>query len=233
MSKSNGLETGFLSLYFTAVAIPNIADNAAAAPATNLYVSLHTADPGEGGNQSTNEISYTGPYARVPVPRSVVGWTISGTSPTQATNAGIIQFAKCTGVADQTTALYWGIGRSPSGAGILDYSGPLGSSLGLGTGKASNDTVTIPGLSGAAVGDKVVAVAIPNGTIPAGITEGTVYFLKTVAGNDVTLSTTSGGSLLDITADGACWFVKMSGIVQVSQNIAPNFAAGTILVFED
>lgn len=232
MSKSNGLETSWLALYFNATAIANIADNAASTPATNLYVSLHTADPGEAGNQTTNEVSYTG-YARVAVARTTGGWTVSGTAPTQVANAAQIQFPKSTGVADDTTALYWGIGRSTSGAGTLDYSGPLGASLGLGTGKASNDTITIPGLSGLSVGDKLVAVAFPNGTIPTGITEGTVYFCKTVSTNDITISATSGGATLDITADGACWFVKMSGLVRVTQNVQPTFAIGTVVVQED
>ncbi len=41
-----------------------IADNAATSPITNLYVSLHTGDPGEAGDQTTSEAAYTS-YARV------------------------------------------------------------------------------------------------------------------------------------------------------------------------
>ena len=59
------------------LAIANLADNAASSPLTNLYVALHTADPGESGTQSTNEISYTS-YARVAVARSSAGWTVTG-----------------------------------------------------------------------------------------------------------------------------------------------------------
>src|SRR3990172_6419624 len=64
MSKSNSLETSLLALLFNATAIANIADNAALAPLTNLYVSLHTGDPGEGGAQTASEATYTS-YARV------------------------------------------------------------------------------------------------------------------------------------------------------------------------
>jgi len=46
--------------------IASIADNAASSPNTNLFVALHTADPGVGGNQTTNEVGYTS-YARVAV----------------------------------------------------------------------------------------------------------------------------------------------------------------------
>ena len=41
----------------------------AASTAGSLYLSLHTADPTAGGNQSSSEISYTG-YSRQAVARS-------------------------------------------------------------------------------------------------------------------------------------------------------------------
>ena len=68
MSKGNTFENDFLKLIFNGTAIANIADNAASDPLANLYVSLHSADVGEGGNQGTNEIAY-GDYARVAVVR--------------------------------------------------------------------------------------------------------------------------------------------------------------------
>lgn len=58
MSKGNTFENDLLLLIFNATAIGNIADNAASSPLTNLYVSLHTGDPGEAGNQTTNECAY-------------------------------------------------------------------------------------------------------------------------------------------------------------------------------
>jgi hypothetical protein len=54
-SFTNGTESALLSLIFTATNWANIADNTATAPLTNLFVSLHTADPGEAGSQTTNE----------------------------------------------------------------------------------------------------------------------------------------------------------------------------------
>ena len=60
MSKSNTFENELLALIFNGTGIANLADNAVSGPLTNLYLALHTADPGEGGDQSTNEISYTG-----------------------------------------------------------------------------------------------------------------------------------------------------------------------------
>lgn len=228
MSKSNGLENSWLLAYFNAIPIANIVDNAAASPVTSLIVSLYSADPGEAGNQATNELAYT-PYARVGVVRTSSGWTVAGN---QATNAGTISFPKCTGVADDVTATYWGIGRSLTGNGTLDYSGVLGSFLGPGTAKASNDTITIPGLSGVAVGDKIIAIATPTGSIPGNVTEGTIYFAKTVSGNDITISTTSGGSPLDITTDGACFWVKAS-VLRVTENVLPQLSPSQITITED
>lgn len=227
MSKSNGYENSSLLLYFNATPISGVADNAASSPATQWFVSLHTADPGEAGNQSTNEIAFT-PYARQPLARTSSGWTVSGN---QVSNAGALTYPKCTGVADDTTAEYFGIGTLVSGAGRLDWSGPLGSYLGLGTATVA-DTITIPGLSGLSVGDKVCAISTPTATIPAGVTEGTIYFAKTVSGNDITISATSGGATLDITAAGACFWIKL-GVVRVTQNIQPTIAIGQLVLTDD
>lgn len=119
MSKGNTFENDLLKLIFNAVAIANLADNAASAPATNLYVSLHTADPGEAGDQTTSETSYTG-YARIAVARTSGGWTVTGASVSPAAN---INFGSCT--AGSATITHFGIGTASSGAGKLLYSGTV------------------------------------------------------------------------------------------------------------
>ena len=95
---------------------------------TNLYVSLHTADPGEGGSQTTSECDY-GSYARVTVARTSGGWTVSGTA---ATNAALIQFPQCTSGSE--TATYVAIGTASSGTGQILVSGALSSSLAISSG---------------------------------------------------------------------------------------------------
>src|SRR5215471_19642939 len=77
--KANTYDNDLLKLLFNATPIPNIADNAATSPLTNLYLSLHTADPGAGGNQNTSEATYTS-YARVAVARTTGGFTVSSNS---------------------------------------------------------------------------------------------------------------------------------------------------------
>ena len=128
MSMSNAFETEILDLIFNNAAIANIGDVGGLLPsatAGSLYVSLHTADPGEGGNQGTNETVYTN-YARIAVARSGAGWTISGNT---ATNAALIQFPQCG--ATGATITYVGVGVSPTAAdsGLLLFSGQLSSTL--------------------------------------------------------------------------------------------------------
>lgn len=119
MSKSNAFENDLLELIFNGVAIANLADNAASSPLTNLYVSLHTADPGEAGDQSTNETTYTS-YARVAVARTAGGWTVTGNSVSPVAN---IDFPAATGGSGTIT--YFGVGSASSGAGVLYYSGTV------------------------------------------------------------------------------------------------------------
>lgn len=116
MSKSNTTETDFLSYTFKATPFTW---NASA----NLYVSLHTADPTDAGDQSSFEATY-GSYSRVEVVRSVVGWSVSGNT---AQNAALIQFPQSTGGTNVLT--YVAIGLSSSGATQILYSGQLNSSL--------------------------------------------------------------------------------------------------------
>lgn len=121
--KSNYLQSGLLALIFNATTIANLAENASVSPLTSLYVALHTADPGNGGNQSTSELSYTG-YARVAVARTSGGWVVSGTSPTVVQPAANITFPTSTGGTGGTVT-NWSIGTAPSGAGNILYSGPV------------------------------------------------------------------------------------------------------------
>ena len=129
MSKGNTFENDLLNLIFRATAIANIADNAGTSPLTNLYVSLHTADVGEAGNQETNEATYTS-YARVAVLRSSSGWTESTAGATD--NVAAIEFPEATGGSESIT--HFAVGTAASGTGKVLYKGQLTSSLAVSTG---------------------------------------------------------------------------------------------------
>lgn len=128
MSKSNTFENDLLKLIFNATAIANIADNAASSPLTNLYVSLHTSDPGEAGNQTTNECAYTS-YARVAVARTSGGWTVTANSVSPVAD---ITFPACTGGSE--TATHWAVGTASSSTGKILYSGAISPTIAISTG---------------------------------------------------------------------------------------------------
>ena len=131
MSMTNAAEANLLNLLFLNIDWANIGDVAGlqnSATAGSFYVSLHTADPGESGNQSTSETSYTS-YARVAVARAGGGWTLTAQT---ISNTALVQFPQCTG--GSSTVSYFGIGTDSSGAGNLLMSGPLTSSLSISNG---------------------------------------------------------------------------------------------------
>lgn len=130
MSKTNTFEADNLKLVFQAIPIANLADNAASSPATALYISLHTSDPGEAPalGQSTSETAYTN-YARVSVSRDATEWTVTtdGSGVTEVTNAFEISFPQCG--ATGSTVTHFSVGTAASGAGKVLYKGQLNSPL--------------------------------------------------------------------------------------------------------
>lgn len=225
MSKGNTFENDWLKLIFQATAIANIADNAASSPLTNLYVALHTADPGEAGDQTTSEATYTG-YARVAVARTSGGWAISANA---VDNVAAITFGQCT--AGSNTITHWSIGVAASAASKILYKGSLGTSVQGPFTAATNDDITIPGHT-LVVDDRVSFYPVAGSSLPTGITEGTIYWVKTSATNVITISTTQGGGTLDITAVGDGIAFKAS-VLAVSVNVTPEFAAGVLDITED
>ena len=117
MSKGNTTENDVIKIVFRNNYDPSWRTQA------NLYLALHTADPGEGGNQTTNEAGYTG-YQRVAVAKDATGWDITDN---QASNAALIQFPQCTGGSETITHV--SIGTAVTGTGQILYSGALNASL--------------------------------------------------------------------------------------------------------
>lgn len=128
MTKTNNWENSLLLLLFNATATTNVADNAASSPLTNLYVSLHTSDPGETGTQSTSECNY-GSYARVAVARSGSGWTVTANS---VSPVAAINFPEAT--SGTNTATHFGVGSLSSGSGVLYYKGAISPNISITSG---------------------------------------------------------------------------------------------------
>lgn len=229
MSKSTTWGNGLLLLVFNNTTFSALGDATgiqASGTAGNIYLSLHTDDPAIGGSQTTNEASYTG-YARQAVARSGAGWTVSGR---QVINAALIQFGNCTAGGPQEIR-FVGYGTAVSGTGKLLYRVPVGvATAPKGFTAVVADTVTVPGHA-LAVNDKVVCRPTDALTLPTGITEAAVLFVKTVSGNDLTLSATLGGATLDITAAGGGIIAKLVPLT-VDTNINPQYAAGQLVLNE-
>ena len=124
---TNSFETSLLNLIFINLDIANIGDAAGlqnSAAAGSLYISLHTASPGEAGSQTTNEASYTN-YARVAVARSAAGWTVTAN---EVTNDADITFPQS---GSSQTLTHWGVGTDSSGAGTLLFHGVLDASMSI------------------------------------------------------------------------------------------------------
>ena len=127
-AKGSTFDNDLLKLIFNGTAIANIADNAASSPLTNLYLSLHTASPGAGGNQTTNESAYTS-YARVAVARTSGGWTVTGAS---VSPVATISFPAATGGSETVT--YIAIGTASSGTGKILYYGAISPTIAVSNG---------------------------------------------------------------------------------------------------
>jgi hypothetical protein len=121
MSKGNTFENDVVKLVFNGTAFSWNANS-------DLYVGLHTADPGEAGSQTTSECAF-GSYARQTVARTSGGWTVSGNT---ASNTAVISFPECTSGSETVTHVT--IGTASSGAGQILYKGALNASRSVSSG---------------------------------------------------------------------------------------------------
>jgi hypothetical protein len=127
MGTGSTFANDILKLIFQATAIANIADNAATSPLTNLFASLHTADPSS-GNQTTSEAAYTS-YARVSVARTSGGWTVSTNT---VVPVATISFPAATGGSE--TESYAAIGSATSGTGKVLFAGAISPTIAVSSG---------------------------------------------------------------------------------------------------
>lgn len=131
MSKTNVWENDLLLLMFnnTNSALHGDATGLrASTTAGSYFISLHTADPGEAGDQTTSEIGYTS-YARVAVARSGAGFTVTANAVALAAAAVFPA-----GTGGSGTATHFGIGCSSTGAGKLLYKGAISPTIVCGSG---------------------------------------------------------------------------------------------------
>lgn len=126
---SSTFANDLLRLVFNGDAITGLAANAASGALTDLYISLHTADPGPNGTQETSELGYTG-YARIAIPRSTLGFAVDGVTmnPVEAW-----EFGEMT-AGDAQTATHVCIGTDATGAGKVLFRAALNPSINMAEG---------------------------------------------------------------------------------------------------
>lgn len=130
-SKSTTFKNELLKLIFQNTPMTLVGDASGilgSAVAGSLYIALHTSDPGVGGDQTTNEVVYTG-YAREGVARSSAGWTVSAG---EVVNADVVDFPQCSG--GSAVATHFSIGVAGSGASKVLYRGELSPSIAISSG---------------------------------------------------------------------------------------------------
>lgn len=154
-----------------------------------LFASLHTANPGiTGANEVTG-----GSYARQST-------TLSAAASSATSNSGQLNFTgmPVVGAPGLTHIGLW----DAVSAGNFLWAGPIGTPDMRAFTAATTDIVTAPG-STYSNGQMVDFVDIFDSALPTGVSQFTNYFIVQVSGATFKVSTTSGGSAVDITADGA------------------------------
>ena len=131
MSTSTAFKTALGNLYFNNVDHAEIGDAAGlqnSATEGSYYLALHTGDPGITGSQTTSEATF-GAYVRIAVPRNNTNLTISVAN---ISNALAIAFAEASSGSETIT--HFSLGSDLSGAGNLQFFGPLDTSRPVSTG---------------------------------------------------------------------------------------------------
>jgi len=222
--KSDAFANDLALLIYKATAFANVADNADTSPITDIYLALHTAYPGLGNTQDQSECDYTD-YARVAVARGA-GFDVSGRVVTLAADEDFPENGDGTG--DQE-AFWWSTGPGASGATDIFDMGPIGSVLGPFC-AATDDNITIPGLSGLAEDDRIAFEAIAGSSLPTGITAGVAYWVISVSSDVITVSTTEGGGAVDITAAGDGIAYRLTPIT-ITEGVIPRLKAATSITW--
>ena len=167
------------------------------------FVSLHTGDPGAAG---ANEQSLTGSPAYA---RKGVTWGTAAAG--RRSNSAAITFD-----VPATTIFAVGFWSAVTAGTYYGYA-LINPTLVAGFGVAlADDTITSPG-HGLANGDRVQVFNTLADTIPAGLVEGTFYFVVGATADTFQVSTTLGGAAVDVTAGNELAWQKVTPDVYGSQ----------------
>lgn len=176
---------------------------------------------------TVTEASYTG-YGTRP---AISFGAVANTSPTagrQKANDAAVTFPANSG-SNQDVIAYGIYTASTAGTlraiGLLDDDAPI-----VGTADTA-DLITTQSVHGLVADQRVFVLAAPGMAIPTGLSENTAYFVL-ASGLTTTafkLSTSSGGSAVDVTAGGAALFIPYKAKT-IAGSATPEMAIGTIVM---
>lgn len=160
------------------------------------FVSIHSAYPGTTG---TDEISGGSPaYAR-----QSVTWNAASGGAVTAVSDLVFD------VALGTTTAWVGFWSAVSG-GTYYGSTPVEAGLAVPFQARATDDIFTAESHGLVDLQSVVLVDTQGATIPGGFVEGTTYYVRDATVDTFKLAATSGGSAVDVTADGAGFVQNIS-----------------------
>lgn len=167
----------------------NVLDESGGAGVGATHGSLHSAYSSTGANELTGG---SPAYARKAATWAAASGRSKATSASMVFDVPAGSIIRWVGFWDAVTAGNF-LGMTPNGGGIPEaFVVP----------DISNDVLEAPS-HGFSNGQTVVAWAVPGVALPTGLSEGTVYFVTNATTDDLTLSLTSGGATINITAVGS------------------------------
>lgn len=166
------------------------------------HVGVHTlTDPGTNTNANSGEATGGSPaYGRQPV-------TWGAAAAGQKSNTGSLTFDVPAGTYGFLTFWNASTGNTNNYRGYAPINGTIKGFGEVDSTDVTNDTITSSG-HGLSNGDRVMVFNVFSESLPTGLTEGTVYFVVGAATDTFQVSTTSGGSAVNITAGGELYFQK-------------------------
>jgi hypothetical protein len=165
------------------------------------HVGVHTlTDPGTGTNANAGEAT-GGSYAR-----QAVTWGAAASE--QKANTGALTFDVPAGTYGFLTLYNHVSANSGNYRGYVPINGTL-----RGFGTVDSAGVTSDAIQSAAHGlvdtDRVMVLNVNGESLPAGLTEGTIYFVVQGATDTFELSLTSGGASVNVTGQGELYWQKV------------------------
>lgn len=236
MGKTLQMEAAVLELYFANAASGWVslgATIASSATAGSLYLDLCSTYPGNAGAAASADVlDYTG-YVQVVTSRAWAAWTLTESVSCYITNDNTLDWGERTDGGATQTARWVGVRRAAASTNF-DWIAPLASTKSfLADVDAGTDTFAAKGHTFADDDQVVCLTAVSPTLFPAGVTEGTVYYIHSaVASETFELSTTTGGgSPVTVTADGQCRVAEVNP-KGIDESDTPQAAASTLKFYE-